>query len=250
MFERFDDESRQAVVHAQSEARRFGDDHIGTEHLLVGVARSIEDQGVGDGLPFTSVEARAAVASVVGDGRGWTEDGHIPFTPAVTATFELAFREAIHLGHDSVTGAHLLLGLAGVGGDRMERIFEHLHTDPAALRRSAMSLLKAGGVERRGGFERGARGTPGASRGRALPWESDLWPRAVLAIMAVVLIVPAGDNAWRLVGVVLTAAGVVLLAVEAVAGRDDEPDWLPSVRSIESILFGIAALVLLIAIAS
>jgi ATP-dependent Clp protease ATP-binding subunit ClpA len=35
MFERFTDQARDVVVHAQEESRRLGDDHIGTEHLLL-----------------------------------------------------------------------------------------------------------------------------------------------------------------------------------------------------------------------
>jgi ATP-dependent Clp protease ATP-binding subunit ClpA len=35
MFERFTDQARDVVVHAQEESRRLGHDHIGTEHLLL-----------------------------------------------------------------------------------------------------------------------------------------------------------------------------------------------------------------------
>ena len=37
MFERFTVQARQIVVAAQEEARRLGDQHIGTEHLLLGL---------------------------------------------------------------------------------------------------------------------------------------------------------------------------------------------------------------------
>ncbi|MBX6169662.1 MAG: Clp protease [Thermobispora bispora] len=39
MFERFTKEARQAVISAQEEARRLHHDHIGTEHLLLGLLR-------------------------------------------------------------------------------------------------------------------------------------------------------------------------------------------------------------------
>jgi ATP-dependent Clp protease ATP-binding subunit ClpA len=35
MFERFTDQARDVVVHAQEQSRRLGHDHIGTEHLLL-----------------------------------------------------------------------------------------------------------------------------------------------------------------------------------------------------------------------
>ena len=38
MFERFTKAARDAVVLAQAEAAALGEDHIGTEHLLLGVA--------------------------------------------------------------------------------------------------------------------------------------------------------------------------------------------------------------------
>lgn len=45
MFERFTERARQVVVFAQEEARRFGHDHIGSEHILLGLVR--EEQGLG-----------------------------------------------------------------------------------------------------------------------------------------------------------------------------------------------------------
>src|SRR4051812_28367283 len=37
MFERFTEEAREVVVHAQEEARRLRHQYIGTEHLLLGL---------------------------------------------------------------------------------------------------------------------------------------------------------------------------------------------------------------------
>jgi ATP-dependent Clp protease ATP-binding subunit ClpA len=45
VFERFTDRAREAVVHAQDEARRLRHDYIGTEHLLLGILR--DGSGVG-----------------------------------------------------------------------------------------------------------------------------------------------------------------------------------------------------------
>ena len=38
MFERFTDQSRRVVVLAQEEAARLDHNHVGTEHLLAGLA--------------------------------------------------------------------------------------------------------------------------------------------------------------------------------------------------------------------
>jgi ATP-dependent Clp protease ATP-binding subunit ClpA len=45
MFERFTDQARRVVVLAQEEARMLGHGYIGTEHILLGLAR--EGEGVG-----------------------------------------------------------------------------------------------------------------------------------------------------------------------------------------------------------
>jgi ATP-dependent Clp protease ATP-binding subunit ClpC len=37
MFERFTDRARRVVVRAQEEARMLDHDHVGTEHLLLGL---------------------------------------------------------------------------------------------------------------------------------------------------------------------------------------------------------------------
>jgi ATP-dependent Clp protease ATP-binding subunit ClpA len=44
MFERFTDRSRRVVVLAQEEARMLNREHVGTEHILLGLVR--EDGGV------------------------------------------------------------------------------------------------------------------------------------------------------------------------------------------------------------
>jgi ATP-dependent Clp protease ATP-binding subunit ClpC len=42
MFERFTDRARRVVVQAQEEARMLGHDHVGTEHILLGLIHERE----------------------------------------------------------------------------------------------------------------------------------------------------------------------------------------------------------------
>jgi ATP-dependent Clp protease ATP-binding subunit ClpC len=122
MFERFTERARQVVVLAQDEARALGHNFIGTEHLLLGLLR--EEEGLGarvlDSFGVTLEEVRAQVARIVGQGDE-QQTGQIPFTPRAKKTLELALREAISLGHDSIGTEHILLGLVrgdkGVGVD-------------------------------------------------------------------------------------------------------------------------------------
>lgn len=102
MFERFSEPARLVVVYAQEEARGLGHQHIGAEHLLLGVVR-VETAILPAGLD--DIRAR------IGKGPG-TWSGQIPFTSGARSTLERSVGEATALGHDHIAPAHLLLGLS------------------------------------------------------------------------------------------------------------------------------------------
>lgn len=111
-FSRFTDRARHAIVEGQEEARRAGNDHINTEHILLGLLAVPEGLAakamVSCGATVEQVRA-AAVATLepaVAD-----VPGHIPFTTVAKKTLELTFREAVRLGHNYVGTEHILLGL-------------------------------------------------------------------------------------------------------------------------------------------
>src|SRR5207247_6608175 len=95
MFERFADQSRQAVVLAQEEARRLNHNHIGTEHLLAGLLR--EERGAAARVLEASGVTLDAVRERIEAVAGHSQEpprGHVPFTPRAKKDFELALREA------------------------------------------------------------------------------------------------------------------------------------------------------------
>jgi hypothetical protein len=113
VWSRFTPRARRAILHAQEEARAAGHDHIGTEHILLGLlhepdglaAKAIEAQGV-------SLDViRTGVAALFGPPVGEPVSGHIPFTPRAKKVRELTVREALRLGHNYVGTEHILLGL-------------------------------------------------------------------------------------------------------------------------------------------
>jgi ATP-dependent Clp protease ATP-binding subunit ClpC len=112
MFERFTDQARQVVVLAQEEARLMRHGHIGTEHLLVALARVGDDVATpmlaDHGL--TPEKTRAEVVAIIGVGNA-EPGGQLPFTPAAHDALEATLRESLELGHDRVEPAHLLLGV-------------------------------------------------------------------------------------------------------------------------------------------
>src|SRR5689334_8539796 len=101
MLERFTDRARRAVVLAQREARMHN--HIGTEHLLLGLinegegfaAKALESLGI-------SLETvRQRVKEIIGQGQQ-APTGHTPFTPQAKKVLELSLREALQLGHNYI----------------------------------------------------------------------------------------------------------------------------------------------------
>ena len=69
-FDRFTERAKISLTLAQEEARRFRHDHLGTEHLLLGLVR--EEEGIAaQALNASDVnlpKLRAGVESVVGRG--------------------------------------------------------------------------------------------------------------------------------------------------------------------------------------
>ena len=139
MFERFTDQSHQAVVLAQEEARRLNHDHVGTEHLLAGLLR--EERGTAaqvlgsSGVTLDAV--RGQVAALAGPGQE-PPRGHIAFTARAKKGFELALREATRLGQQIGTG-HLLLGLTGQADCVAAQVLGALGMDLEELRARVMA---------------------------------------------------------------------------------------------------------------
>jgi Clp amino terminal domain, pathogenicity island component len=102
-FNRFTPTARAAIRTAQEEARGFGHDHIGTEHLLLGVLA--EAPGIVDLSP-EEVRAQLEPGNAQPTGR-------IPFTPDAKKALELALRAALTHGDAAIDSRHLLVGITG-----------------------------------------------------------------------------------------------------------------------------------------
>lgn len=100
VFTRFTAEARQAVVNAQEEARALGHDHVGTDHLLLGVLAQTH--------PARVEEVRARMTP----GAAQTT-GQIPFTPEAKRALELGLRAALAEGAGLIEPRHLLAGIEG-----------------------------------------------------------------------------------------------------------------------------------------
>jgi ATP-dependent Clp protease ATP-binding subunit ClpA len=93
---------------AEAEARARDDDHVGTEHLVLGLyasgdtpaRRALESLGI----------SRQVFADQLGREEGPSPSGPIPLTPRARVILGLAAGEAARAASDEVQPEHLLLG--------------------------------------------------------------------------------------------------------------------------------------------
>jgi ATP-dependent Clp protease ATP-binding subunit ClpC len=141
MFERFTDPARRIVVLAQDEARALGHNHIGTEHILLGLIH--EGDGVGlkalESLGINVWAVRERVEEVIGTGQ--PPPGHIPFTPRAKKVLELSLVEAQHLGHHYISTGHVLLGLIRERDGVAARVLADFGADQGRVRAEVARLL-------------------------------------------------------------------------------------------------------------
>ena len=145
---RFTERAQAALRLAQECSAELGHGYVGSEHLLLGLAR--EGRGVAAkvlqsaGLEPESL--KAAIARMVGVGApgGAPSQG---LTPRCKKIIELSLTEAARLGHHYVGTEHLLLGILREGDGVAVRVLSGAGVEPRRLRR------------RRGG-RHGGRGLP------------------------------------------------------------------------------------------
>jgi ATP-dependent Clp protease ATP-binding subunit ClpC len=147
MFERFTEKARHVVVLAQEEARLMRHGHIGTEHLLVALARVDDDVATpllsGHGL--TGEKARAEVVAIEGVGNA-EAGGQLPFTPAAHDALQATLRESLELGHDRVEPAHLLLGVLRQRDGVARRVLAGAGAHPPEARAEVIERLRQVGL--------------------------------------------------------------------------------------------------------
>src|SRR5260221_6350656 len=149
MFERFTDRARRVVVLAQEEARMLNHDHIGTEHLLLGLID--EGQGVAaealESLGISLEAVRREVEEITGRGRR-APSGHVPFTARAKTALEQSLREALQLGHAYIGTEHILLGLTREDGGVAAQVLIRSGADLNRVREQVIRLVGGAGLER------------------------------------------------------------------------------------------------------
>jgi ATP-dependent Clp protease ATP-binding subunit ClpC len=112
---RFDDGAREVMVEAQKEADSLRHSYLGTEHLMLAVAK----RGV-EGVSYDA--AREQVIERVGEGdEQWIAGLPRPFTPRSKRVLEAALHDAVDSGREQFGPDDILLAIvsdsSGVGGE-------------------------------------------------------------------------------------------------------------------------------------
>src|SRR6516164_11459455 len=143
VYEEFTDRARRAVVQAQEEARMLSHNHIGTEHILLGL---IHEDGVAgktlESLGISLDAVRQQIEEIIGRGQQQAPSGHIPFTPRAKKVLELALREALQLDHKYIGTEHILLGLIREGDGVAALVLVKLGGDLNRVREQVIQLLQ------------------------------------------------------------------------------------------------------------
>ena len=138
-FDKFTDKARHVLVLAREEAAALKRPHVGTEHLLLGLAK--EPDGIAaQALERVGITYERALEVVAGMAEGEQEaeaGANISFTPRTKRVLENALREAMQMGQSYISTEHLLLGIVreGEGGaiDAMAKLGVEIDAVRSAL---------------------------------------------------------------------------------------------------------------------
>jgi len=144
-FEKFSERARRVLTIAQEEARQLNHSYIGTEHILLGLAR--EEEGVAakvlTNLGVSLSKVRSAVEFISGRGERPTT-GETGLTPRAKKVIELAIDEARQLGHNYIGTEHLLLGLLREGEGVAAGVLDSLGVTLERARAETVHILSQG----------------------------------------------------------------------------------------------------------
>ena len=144
VFDRFTDRARKVMGYARQASDRFHHDHIGTEHILLGL---IEDRtsiaaNVLENLDVDLDKLRAEAEKVAGRG----DAGNMkqkPFSEHARRVLDCAMEEARGMGHKYVGTEHFLLGLLRVEDREAAKLLRGLGVEAEVVRKEVVKLLSA-----------------------------------------------------------------------------------------------------------
>lgn len=147
-MERFTQRARRVLSLATEEAERLEHNHIGTEHLLLGLMR--EEGGVAGrvlrelGLDQSRVEE---LVERMTRATRRNADTNLDLSPGTKRVLELAVDEARRMGHHYIGTEHLLLGLVRQSEGVAIDVLRRLGVSPEEVRRQTRRVLQDSPVQ-------------------------------------------------------------------------------------------------------
>lgn len=145
MFERYTENARDVLSHARQEAQKFHHDHIGTEHILLGLLEVKEGVGA-EILRHRNVNLKAAKAEVeklVTPGSPEDDKAFValPRTTHAHALIDDAVEEARTFKHNYIGTEHLLLALLSEKEGRGAKILGNLGLKSDTVRQDILDFV-------------------------------------------------------------------------------------------------------------
>ena len=147
MFERFTDRARKSIALANQEAYRLGHDHVGTEHLLLGMVK--ERSGLAAvvlhefhvDLTMVRQQVEQLGHGPSGNPANLPPPMKLQQTERCKRVLNYAIEEASALGHNYVGTEHLLLGLLREPEGTAARVLAKLSLKLDDVRAAVLNLL-------------------------------------------------------------------------------------------------------------
>jgi len=137
LFERFNEKALKAIMGAQQQARKLGQNFVSSEMILVGiVTQETGPSGkVLKKLGINSKETVKIIEALIGRGDGLVPN-EIPFTPAAKRLLASGVQEAKNLKSELVDPIHILMAIAKLTEEEsgvISQVFEKLKMDRGTL---------------------------------------------------------------------------------------------------------------------
>ena len=130
MFNKYNVRSRQVLMYAHNEARKFQHNYVGTEHVLMGI---VEEGGVAseilDDINISDKILIKKIEDFVGYGENNVQQEEIFLTPRAKKLIELSVIEAAERNETLVSPEHILLAIIKDEGGVANTILQSLDVD-------------------------------------------------------------------------------------------------------------------------
>ena len=141
---RFTERANKAILLSQEIAQHYGQNYVGTEHLLLGLLH--ESGGIAvkviTNLGFDPKIVKDKIVKLLSPSD--KKENLLGFTPRMKKVFELSFTEARSMGHNYVGTEHLLLGLIREGEGLGAKVLMELGVSLEKIRDQILKQLNDG----------------------------------------------------------------------------------------------------------